>query len=96
MGVRIKLQLLNPVLTIRASAISFDDHSHFFFFKRYCRNVPMTYRHGNLNVHNLDCIQAFHMAKESTARRLCAHLKHAQLSYKALKALLLVSDSVRV
>lgn len=31
MWVRIKLQLLNPVLTIRASAISFDDHSDFFF-----------------------------------------------------------------
>lgn len=50
----------------------------------------MTYSHGNLNVHNLDCIQAFHMAKESTAHRLCAHLKHAQLSYEASKALLLV------
>lgn len=50
----------------------------------------MTNSCGNLNTHNLDCIQVFNMAKESTARRLCAHLKHAQLSYEASKALLLV------
>lgn len=77
MCVRIQRQLLNPVLTIRASAITFDDHSDFFLSFSNA-TVLMTYSHGNLNVHNLDCIQAFHMANESTARRLCAHLKHAR------------------
>lgn len=57
MWVRLTLELLHPVLIIRASAIRID---------RHFQNVLVTYSHGNLNVHNLDSIRALHMAKEST------------------------------
>lgn len=47
MWVRLTLELLHPVLITRASAIRID---------RHFQNVLVTYSHGNLNVHNLDCI----------------------------------------
>lgn len=76
MWVRITLQLLHHVLTIRASTITINNH---------CQNVLMTYSHVNLNVHNLDCIQAFHQEKHCSPSLCTSVPHHAQLSYELVQ-----------
>lgn len=61
-------------------ASSFDNKGFAISLDKHCQNVLMAYSHANLNVHNLDSIQAFHIAKKSTARRLCARLYQTMLS----------------